>query len=222
MAFSLFAWGRAGLAVAIVFALLALVYQPAFSVERPHLDSYRSDVARVKAFLRHHLASEYSLGGPNTDKLIEWIVEYSLENDTDPILQTARILKESRGRHYKLNSRGEKTVLRGRSREIGFSQIHPFWIGKTVSNVKITKEMLFDPEGNVKVGIVIYKRYDYGDYLAALTHYNNPRANSPNGYAKDVNRLYMHMLAKYSVFSFDPEPVEDAVGSAILIGRVST
>ncbi len=205
----------------LLIPLLVLIWlsctTPTLAVERPSVDSYKQDVGKVEAFLRDYLRAEWQLAGPNTDDLVRWVVKYSLQNDTDPLLQLARILKESRGRHFTMNSRDERVVLKGGSGTIGFSQIHPFWIGKKVSGVTFTKEMLFDPEGNVRAGILIYKRYDYGDYLKALTHYNNPGSKSPNQYAKDINRIYMHMVALYAKYKYVPTPVTNPVGTAIRI-----
>lgn len=210
---------RVNLPRALVTSALAVLLLSTVAVAsvRPSLDSYRADTARVKAFLIDYLAENWGLAGDNTDKLVDWVIKYSLKNDTDPLVQMARILNESRGRHFTLNSRGERRVVKGASREIGLSQVHPFWIGKQVGGVKITKEMLLDPEGNVMAGVILYKRYDYGDYLAALTHYNNPRAKSPSRYALVVDRIYKRMLALYIETEPDPLPVESPVGSAIVI-----
>jgi hypothetical protein len=190
---------------------------PAFAQGRPTLDEYKKDKGRVEAFLADYLESEWGLKGENTGKLVGWVVKYSLANDTDPLIQMARILKESSGRHYRLNSRGERQVVKGDGGSIGLSQVHPFWIGKTVSGEKITKEKLLDPESNVRIGILLYKRYDYGDYMEALTHYNNPKAKSPNTYAKNVDRIYKYMLTKFRSFEYIPPPVKSAQGSAILV-----
>jgi hypothetical protein len=218
MVFENAARGRTVAVLVLVVLLLTLLTAPALATERPGLDVYRENAPKVEAFLRDYLRNNWQLAGPHTDDLVGWIVAYSLEKDTDPLLQLARVLKESKGRHYKLNARGEQTVLRGSSSEIGFSQIQPFWIGKTVEGVKITKDMLFDPEGNVQVGILIYKRYDYGDYVAALTHYNNPKSESPSQYAKEINRLYMNMIGRFHGYKYIPTPLASAVGDSILIG----
>ena len=210
--------GRTVAVLVLAILWLTLLTAPALAAERPSLDVYRDNVPKVEAFLRDYLRNNWQLAGPHTDDLVKWIVDYSLDYDTDPLLQLSRVLHESKGRHYSLNARGEKTVLRGSSTEIGFSQVHPFWIGKTVDGVKITKEMLFDPKGNIKAGILIYKRYDYGDYMAAITHYNNPKAKSPSPYAKEVNRLYMNMIGRFHGYKYIPTPLASAVGDSILIG----
>jgi hypothetical protein len=212
------AWTRSLVIPLLVLIWLIFTVTPTFAVERPSIDNYKHDVGKVEAFLRDYLRIEWELAGPNTDDLVRWIVKYSLDNDTDPLLQLARILKESRGRHFTMNSRDERVVLRGGSGTIGFSQIHPFWIGKKVGGIVFTKEMLFDPEGNVKAGILLYKRYDNGDYMVALTHYNNPKADSPNQYAIVVNRIYLNMVALYSKYKYLPSPVANAVGTSIKIG----
>lgn len=201
--------------LAAVFVFTTLL--PAESAERPALGYYWANGNATQAFMRDYLESEWGLAGPNTNELVGWVFKYSKQHETDPLIQLARILKESKGRHYSLNARGERTVLRGGSREIGFSQIHPFWIGKTVAGTKLTSEMLFDPEGNVHAGIILYKRYDYGDYLMALTNYNNPKAKNPTRYAKDIERIYYRMVSLYGTYMNRPQPVESAVGTAIVV-----
>ena len=204
------------------FAVLAAFFSVAFvlpvhSAERPPLAAYWADGDGTRAFMLEYLESEWGLAGPNTGDLVEWVYKYSEKYETDPLLQLARILKESRGRHYNLNARGERSVLRGGSREIGFSQIHPFWIGKTVAGTKLTEQMLLDPEGNVHAGLILYKRYDYGDYLMALTNYNNPKAKKPTRYAKDIERVYFRMISLYRAYLNRPKPVDEAVGTAIVV-----
>lgn len=209
--------GRIFVSALMVAAITLLALYPAHSAERPSLAFYWANGNATQAFMREYLETERGLAGPNTNELVEWVFKYSKKHETDPLIQLARILKESNGRHYKLNARGERSVLRGGSREIGFSQIHPFWIGKTVSGIKLTEEILFDPEGNVHAGIVLYKRYDYGDYLMALTNYNNPKAKRPTRYAKDIDRVYNRMLVLYHAYFNRPQPVDSAIGTSIVV-----
>ena len=210
----------AALAVAVLslFVLVAALAAPAFALEKTSVAAYKSDTARLAVFIRVYLEGKWGLSGENTNNLVKWVVKYSLENDTDPLLQLSRILKESSGSHFRLNSRGERQVKLGGGGTIGFSQIHPFWIGKTVGGVKFTKEMLLDPEGNVRAGIILYKRYDNGNYLDALTHYQNPSAKSPSAYAKNIERVYLFMLSEYRRYKSESALGDMLVGSAIVLG----
>jgi hypothetical protein len=119
------------------------------------------------------------------------------------MVQLARVLRESRGRHYRSTRRRDRsTVVRGRGREIGYSQIMPFWAGKQVEDITITREMLYQPEGNIRAGIALYKRYEHdaGSYLLALARYNRPGSRRPTFYARHVDRLYQEIKREYAEF----------------------
>lgn len=146
----------------------------------------------MHAFFTDYLVSRWKLRISDAQDLAAWVLRYSEIYDVDAMVQLARILKESRGRHYRLPSRGAAGgVVRGSANEIGYSQIMPFWAGKQVEDLRITRQMLFDPEGNVRAGIALYRRYrdDAPDYLMALSRYNHPGASRPNSYALAVERI---------------------------------
>ncbi len=157
----------------------------------------------MHAFLVNYLNRHWKISYREAEQLAYWILKYSYIYEVDPLVQLARILKESGGRHYLLASRGGNVrVVRGRAGEIGFSQIAPSWIGKTIEGVKLSKEVLFDPEGNILAGIALYKRYERmsDGYLMALTKYNRPGSRRVNSYALQVNKLYEKILSEYFKF----------------------
>ena len=166
--------------------ILQSVLGPALPPPEPPVDP------GMHAFFIDYLVTKWKLRVRDAENLATWVLRYSRTYEVDPMVQLARILKESRGRHYRLSSRGGAYVVRGRAREIGYSQIMPFWAGKQVEDLRITREMLFDPEGNIRAGIALYKRYrdDAPDYLIALSQYNHPGARRPNSYARAVDRIH--------------------------------
>lgn len=158
----------------------------------------------VTAFLEGYLAENWDLGEADAARLAGWVTDYSLKHETDPFVQMARILKESRGRHFLPSRGGEARVKRGSHHEIGLSQIMPSWIGKTVGGKTLSREMLFSEEGNLEAGILIYKRYDDGDAKMALARYNYPGARRPNRYALSVWRIYEGIWAAFDEFQANP------------------
>lgn len=166
--------------------ILQSVLGPAIRAPEPPVDP------GMHAFFTDYLVTRWKLRIRDAENLAAWVLRYSQIYEVDPMVQLARILKESRGRHYRLSSRGSAYVVRGRAHEIGYSQIMPFWAGKQVEDLLITREMLFEPEGNIRAGIALYKRYREGapDYLVALSRYNHPGARRPNSYARAVDRIH--------------------------------
>jgi len=157
----------------------------------------------MHAFFTDYLIKNWKLTYANAEKLSTWVLKYSAKYEVDPMVQLARILRESAGRHYSLSSRGGSLrVKRGGAGEIGFSQIAPSWIGKTVEDVKFTRELLFEPEGNIAAGIVLYKRYEKtsGNYLLALSRYNSPGSRRPNAYARRVDSILREIQREYLKF----------------------
>ncbi len=159
--------------------------------------------ANDHAFIVHYLTRKWGLPVVDASPLATWLLTYSARYSTDPMVQLARVLKESRGRHYRPGKdRSQGNVVRGGSREIGYSQIMPFWAGKRVEDLTISREMLFDPEGNIQAGVALYKRYERGagSYLLALARYNRPGSRRPNGYAHGVNAIFQDIRAERSRF----------------------
>jgi len=157
----------------------------------------------MHAFFVEYLTTKWKLPAGDAMQLATWVLIYSAHYETDPMVQLARVLRESRGRHYRSTTRRDKsTVVRGGAREIGFSQIMPFWAGKQVEDITITREMLYEPEGNIQAGIALYKRYEHdaGSYLLALARYNYPGSRRPNGYARHVDSLYQEIKLKHAEF----------------------
>ncbi len=157
----------------------------------------------MHAFFVDYLTTKWKLPASDAMQLATWVLIYSAHYETDPMVQLARVLRESRGRHYRSTTRRDRsTVVRGGAREIGFSQIMPFWAGKQVEDITITREMLYEPEGNIRAGIALYKRYEHnaGSYLLALARYNRPGSRRPNFYARHVDRLYQEIKRKYAEF----------------------
>lgn len=157
----------------------------------------------MHAFFVDYLTTKWKLPAGDAMQLATWVLIYSAHYQTDPMVQLARVLRESRGRHYRSTTRRDKsTVVRGGAREIGFSQIMPFWAGKRVEDITITREMLYEPEGNIRAGIALYKRYEHGagSYLLALARYNRPGSRRPNSYARHVDSLYQEIKRKYVEF----------------------
>gem|GEM_PF-1741054 len=157
----------------------------------------------MHAFFVEYLTTKWKLPAGDAVQLATWVLIYSAHYETDPMVQLARVLRESRGRHYRSTTRRDKsTVVRGGAREIGFSQIMPFWAGKQVEDITITREMLYEPEGNIRAGIALYKRYEHdaGSYLLALARYNRPGSRHPNGYARHVDSLYKEIKRKHAEF----------------------
>lgn len=199
--------GRIVAASGLPFLILMLLYSTPSSASEQGIEVNSGGTSLKNQrmdFYTEYLVEYYKLSGESAASLARWVVNYSREFDVDPTLQLARILTESRGNHW--ISRGK--VKRGRSKEIGLSQIHPSWIGKRpLADYKpdfvITKDMLMDPEGNVRAGVALFKRgmlnFD-DDYMMALTWYNNPRASRPNGYSHKVARLCKSIEKKFSEY----------------------
>jgi len=158
----------------------------------------------MHAFFVDYLTRRWKLSVGDASSLAGWVLTYSARYETDPMVQLARVLKESGGRHYRPGaSRSPAGVIRGSGREIGYSQIKPFWAGKRVEDITITRDMLYDPEGNIRAGIALYKRYENGahNYLLALARYNRPGSRRPNGYAHAVDRLYRQIRQEHAMFA---------------------
>ncbi len=190
-----------GLVRPLSLPLSSSVYYSGISLtsigEKPRVDPV------LHAFFLDHLITDWRLTYQEADRLASWVLQYSAIYEVDPVVQMARILKESSGRHYRLASRGKsRGVVRGRAGEIGFSQIAPFWIGKTVEGVSFNRDMLYDPEGNILAGIALYKRYERvsDNYLMALTRYNSPGSRRPNSYARAVDRIIQRMRREFHQF----------------------
>ena len=207
--------------IAVLAALLALVLVLTCVVSRSLLkaeaaEADREAVTAVQAtaslpfspedhaFIVHYLTRKWGLPVADATPLATWLLTYSARYNTDPMVQLARVLKESRGCHYRAGkSRVPANVVRGGSHEIGYSQIMPFWAGKRVEDITISREMLFDPEGNIQAGIALYKRYERGagGYMLALARYNRPGSRRPNGYAHGVNAIYKDICSEQSRFA---------------------
>ncbi len=156
------------------------------------------------AFAVHFLTRDWGLQVEEASSLATWVLTYSARYQTDPLVQFARVLKESRGHHYRIGAAHvPANVVRGGSHEIGYSQIMPFWAGKQVEDITISREMLFDPEGNIQAGIALYKRYERGtgSYMLALARYNRPGSRRANGYAHGVNAIYQNILSEEARFA---------------------
>ena len=156
------------------------------------------------AFFVHYLSRDWGLSVEEASSLATWVLTYSAHYQTDPMVQLARVLKESRGHHYRVGTTHVPgNVVRGGSHEIGFSQIMPFWAGKQVEDITISREMLFDPEGNIQAGIALYKRYERGtgSYMLALARYNRPGSRRANGYAHGVNSIYQDICSENTRFA---------------------
>ena len=213
---------RIALLASVLAAVLILTLVLSHSVENARAAETASQIQPVKvestekaepsehpidpamhAFFVDYLTTKWKLTAGDALQLTTWVLIYSAHYETDPMVQLARVLRESSGRHYRSTTRRDKsTVVRGQGREIGFSQIMPFWAGKQVEDMTITREMLYEPEGNIRAGIALYKRYEHdaGSYLLALARYNYPGSRRPNGYARHVDRLYQEIKRKYVEF----------------------
>ncbi len=176
----------------------------------------------MHAFFVDYLTTKWKLPAGDAIQLATWVLIYSAHYETDPMVQLARVLRESRGRHYRSTTRRDRsTVVRGGAREIGFSQIMPFWAGKQVEDITITREMLYEPEGNIRAGIALYKRYEHdaGSYLLALARYNRPGSRRPNYYARHVDSLYQEIKRKHVEFKAR-QPEDYRLEYAYMLGLV--
>lgn len=211
---------------AVALAVLAVLIAPLTSqaqeeampadFERQVRAQYAGLEEELRAFLASYLEEEWGLKGTDARAIAGWVSTYSLEYGVDPLVQLARILVESRARHYVYVGYGErrvKRVKRGAAGELGLSQIMPFWAGKVVEGKRITWEMLTDPEGNILAGILIYKRYrrTSPDYLLALARYNNPRARYPTSYARRVDRFYQKIKRGWEEWLRENPPAQKVV-----------
>jgi soluble lytic murein transglycosylase-like protein len=207
--------------IAVLAALLALVLVLTCVVSRSLLkaEAAEADIEAVTAvqataslpfspddhaFIVHYLTGKWGIPVAEATPLATWLLTYSARYNTDPMIQLARVLKESRGHHYRVGAAHTTgNVVRGGSHEIGYSQIMPFWAGKQVEDIVISREMLFDPEGNIQAGIALYKRYERGagGYMLALARYNRPGSRRPNGYAHGVNAIYQDICSEQSRFA---------------------
>lgn len=180
----------------------AIALPPAPAAPRPS-ETVEVDPA-MHAFFAYYLTQEWKLPVEDACNLATWVLKYSSHYQTDPMVQLARVLKESRGRHYRSSKhRIPANVVRGGAREIGYSQIMPFWAGKQVQDITISRDMLYDPEGNIRAGIALYKRYESGanSYLLALARYNRPGSRRPTSYARGVDRIYQDIKRKHEAFA---------------------
>jgi soluble lytic murein transglycosylase-like protein len=184
--------------------LAAEAAEPAAAPPPPALSETVEVDPAMHAFFAYYLNHDWKLPVEDACNLATWVLKYSSHYQTDPMVQLARVLKESRGRHYRSQSNhSPANVVRGGSREIGFSQIMPFWAGKQVQDITISKDMLYDPEGNIRAGIALYKRYETGGnpYLLALARYNRPGSRRPNSYARGVDRIYQDIKRDHAAFA---------------------
>ena len=189
---------------------------PPAEFERQVRARYSGLEEELRAFMASYLEEEWGLRGNDARAIAGWVASYSLEYGVDPLVQLARILVESRARHYVYVGYGKsrtKRIKRGAAGELGLSQIMPFWAGKEVEGVRITREMLNDPEGNILAGILIYKRYRRisPDYLLALARYNNPRARYPTSYARRVDRFYQKIKRGWEEWLRENPPAQTVV-----------
>ena len=162
------------------------------------------DVDNPEPLMEEFIVSYLDKATPNTDEtsnnLADQVINLSKDHGTKPLVTLARLMTESHACHYQP---GTQQVKRGSHGEYGISQVHPSWINKTINGVKITKKMLEDPTGNLKVGMLIYKMYENkpSDYIMALTHYNQPSAKQPNHYARRVNQTYQDLNLEWRVWA---------------------
>lgn len=98
----------------------------------------------------------------------EYVYKYSEENDIDPLLTFAIIKAES---NFDTNATSS-------SGAIGLMQLMPSTaqeVGERVGTDVVVKEILYDPEENIKIGTSYYKhlldKYK-NSYLVALAAYN--------------------------------------------------
>lgn len=97
----------------------------------------------------------------------EYVYKYSEENDIDPLLTFAIIKAESNFNTNVVSSSGA----------IGLMQLMPSTaeeVGKKVGTDVGEKEILYEPEENIKIGTSYYKHLldKYNNYLVALAAYN--------------------------------------------------
>lgn len=104
-------------------------------------------------------------------KYAEYVYQYSKENNVDPLLTFAIIKAES----------NFKPDAESKSNAIGLMQLMDSTAADTAKKLKIeyNKEMLFDPETNIKLGTKYFANLSekYKNATVALTAYNAGSGN---------------------------------------------
>lgn len=151
-------------------------------------------------FFQHYLQSTGLHDSAEAKHLAKELISLCKQNNTYPEVTLARLMIESNACHY---VPGTKQVKRGSHGEYGISQVHPSWINKSLNGVTITRDKLEDPIENIKIGMLIYKRYetDPNNYIMAVTHYNRPGCRTPNSYARRVDRKYKEIRNYYRLWA---------------------
>lgn len=151
-------------------------------------------------FLKYYLHSTGLHTEAESKLMADNIAKLCKQNNTLPEVTLARLMVESNACHY---IPGTNKVKRGSHGEYGISQIHPSWINKNIKGYKITRDKLEDPLENIKIGMMIYKRYetDPENYIMAVTHYNSPGCRQPNSYARRVDRKYKEIRNFYRLWA---------------------